>query len=273
MINKHHQPTSSCLPVKSGMCFHVSTILWIQLPPPFPNFPLPWQLMELLTFLKLLHYVHRNQHESSQRTEDDSITGCLDFFQIPRVEKKTWALKRREISWLWMWTGKLWRRWYEWTTCEVWYKNWISTTKRTKCNCTSRAEILTIDWFYRRKIGVSFHSSLQMIGVFLSDFLDPKCLAPKFKSSGNVTERPKSPPPMRHKLTQTCQHAFVQNDHTTTAWKVMVGSWPLGPITLRIFEVSFLCFQFLRKLLAVCRQNIFPIQDMLLLKMLLLRIY
>lgn len=51
--------------------------------------------------------------------------------------------------------------------------------KRTKCNCTCRAEILTIDWFYRRKIGVSFHSSLQMIGVFLSDFLDPKCLAPK----------------------------------------------------------------------------------------------
>lgn len=132
MINKHHQPTSSCLPVKSGMCFPVSTILWIQLPPPFPNFPLPWQLMELLTFLKLLHYVHRNQHESSQRTEDDSITGCLDFFQIPKVEKKTWALKRREISWLWMWTGKLWRRWYEWTTCEVWYKNWISTTKKNK---------------------------------------------------------------------------------------------------------------------------------------------
>lgn len=195
------------------------------------------------------------------------------FFPNSKGRKKTWALKRREISWLWMWTGKLWRRWYEWTTCEVWYKNWISTTKRTKCNCTSRAEILTIDWFYRRKIGVSFHSSLQMIGVFLSDFLDPKCLAPKFKSSGNVTERPKSPPPMRHKLTQTCQHAFVQNDHTTTAWKVMVGSWPLGPITLRIFEVSFLCFQFLRKLLAVCRQNIFPIQDMLLLKMLLLRIY
>ncbi len=106
---------------------------------------------------------------------------------------------------------------------------------------------------YRWKRGVSFHSSLQMICVtFCLIFQIPN--AWPLKSSGNVRERPKSPPPIRHKLTQTCQHA-VQKDHVpNTAWKVMVGLLvgflPLGPITWRIFEASFLDrFQFLKKLL------------------------
>lgn len=214
MMNKHHQPTSSWLPVKSGMfvpCFNHSLVPTSTTLSEFSAPLATHGVVDVLEVASLLPQKPTWVLPTNRRRLNHRMFG----FRFPNSKgwKKTWAIKWREISWLWMWTGKLWRRWYEWTTCEVWYQNWISTIKKTKCNCQSTG-------FTGGKWVFLFIHHCKW-SCFFVWFFDPKCLAPKFKSWGNVTERPKSPPPMRHKLTQNCQHAFVQNDHTTTAWKVM----------------------------------------------------